>query len=127
MKNITLYLWWSLGRDGDGYETDYELSEEECEILAGLVNKCLEEKCSGKEDYFDEKEFIDEYLSKGAPQLYERLSEDTTREFMDSMIENEGEWFDEEAEGCTFEEYIEENYCWGFWITTDSLRAIRSV
>lgn len=124
MKNMTLYLWWSLGRDGDGYETDYELSEEEGEILAGLVNNYLEEKCSEKENYIDEKEFTDEYLSQGAPLLYERLSEDTTREFMDSMIESEKEWFDEEAEGCTFEEYIEENYYWGFWLTENSLLSL---
>lgn len=123
MKDLTIYLWSRIGRDGDGYETDYQFTDEECETLAGLVRKYIADKCTG-EPYIDEKEFVEEFLCKDAPLLYERLSEETTNEFLDSMIESESEYFDEEAEGCTIEEYIKDTYYWGFWIKENCLLSL---
>lgn len=121
MKTIELYLWSRIGHDGDGYETDYEVSDEEYNTIVHLIK---EYRKQGGEDGFDAKEFSEDFLSEHAADLYNKLEEETSQEIIASIKEDANYWFDAESEGCTIDEYIENNYYWGFWITEDFIDSI---
>lgn len=114
MKNIELYIWSRSGRfDGDGYETDFEVSDNIYERIIALLKEYNGEykgKC--------EKEFTEDFLAEQAPDIYKLLEEMTTEEIFEGLKENLEEDFDEEEEECTLDEYIRDNYYWGFWINS---------
>lgn len=125
MKSIELYLWWRCGKlDGDGYETDYQVSDEDYNTIVELVKKYAEENCSDDDKYIDPQEFTEEYFYKNAPELYKQIDEETREELIATTVETAEDWFDEEDEGCTIEEYIDNCYSLGFYFTEEFLASI---
>ena len=122
MKNIELYIWSRSGRfDGDGYETDFEVSDNIYERIIALLkeyNSEFEDEEWECDDSMCEKEFTEDFLAEQAPDIYKLLEEMTTEEILEGLKENLEEDFDEEEEGCTLDEYIRDNYYWGFWINS---------
>ena len=122
MQNIELYFYtnWS-NIDGDGYESDYIVSDEEHDIIVDLAKKYAAEKGTKG---IDARDFTDDYFAKNAPELYKQIEDDAKEEMMASTLESAEDWFDEEEEECTIEEYIN-NYCsMGFYFTDDFLKTI---
>lgn len=126
MKTIELEIWWSCGGDSDGYETDFEVSDEEYNNIVELVRKYAEENCDEEDEdiFIDPQEFTEKYFYKNARTLYDKIDKETTEEFTANTIATADEWFDEEEEGCTIEEYIE-NFCsCGFYFTEEFLASV---
>lgn len=125
MKSIELYQWWRCGKlDGDGYETDYQVSDEDYNTIVELVKKYAEENCEEEDKYIDPQDFTDEYFYENARSLYDKIDKETTEMLISTTIETAEDWFDEEAEGCTIKEYLKNNYDFGFYFTKGFLASI---
>lgn len=125
MENIELYQWWRCGKlDGDGYETDYEVSDEDYNIIVNLVKKYSDENGVADEGGIDYIEFTEEYFYNNAPELYQKIYDNIVKELIATTAETAECWFDEEDEGCTIEEYLEDNYDFGFYFTEGFLTSI---
>lgn len=126
MKNIELYLWWSCGKlDGDGYETDYEVSDNDYNTIVSLIKKYAEENCDEEDGiYVDPQDFTEEFFYKSVPELYNQIYEDVKSQLTETAIAEAEDWFDEEEEGCTVEEYLDNCYSYGFYFTEEFLASI---
>lgn len=81
MPEINVYVWWSAGRgDGDGYDTEYEITDEEYE----LFRKCLRDGT--------DPEDCEEIAS-----VWERIEEELTDELMGNSLEYEDEAYREDC------------------------------
>ena len=111
--------------DGDGYESDFEITDKDYATIVALLKECIEpdEDSDGEFD-IDGQWFTEDILCKKAPELYERLEKMTSDETTESLIENAKDYFDEEEEGCTFEEYMNAGYSWGFRITDEWINKV---
>jgi hypothetical protein len=58
------------------------------------------------------------------PELYAELETETTEEIRSSLIESAEDWFDEETEEFTKEEYIDNYYSWGFYISDNFISEV---
>ena len=110
--------------DGDGYETDYQVSDEDYNTIVELVKKYAEENCEEEDKYIDPQDFTDEYFYENARSLYDKIDKETTEMLISTTIETAEDWFDEEAEGCTIKEYLKNNYDFGFYFTKGFLASI---
>lgn len=120
MKEIEVYLWWRSGKlDGDGYETDIEITEEDYEAIVGLIKDYATEKSEADDEYIDSQDFTENYLCEKARPLYDKIEKILEDEFKTGAKESASEWFDQETEGCTLEEYINNTYYWGFYLSEE--------
>ena len=103
--------------DADGYKSEYYLSDESYASLVTLIKNYIAEK---GEENINPQDF-NSYLYNSAPELYNLIDSETREEQTESAIENAQDWFDEEDEDCTIEEYIENTYSFGFYITKECL------
>lgn len=111
MKTIELYLWCRCGEDGDGYDADYQISDDDYQTIVDLIveNSDGEPVCGNS--------FTEKILQAKCPEIYEELWALSSEEIRASLIENAEDWFDEDDEECSIEEYIDNNYYWGFYIS----------
>ena len=109
--------------DSDGYEIEYEVSNEEYNTIVELAQKYAEENCDDEDEdiFIDPQEFTEKYFYENARTLYDKIEKDITEELTATAIATADEWFDEEEEECTIEEYIENAYTWGFYFTEEFL------
>jgi hypothetical protein len=124
MKDIELFLWWSCGKlDSDGYEMNFSVSDEDYSTIVDLVKKFAVEN-DADDDWIDVKDFTEEYFCKYAPALYDKLNQEVKQCIFDTAIESADEWFDEEEEGCSVEEYLEDTYYFGFYFTENFVESV---
>lgn len=125
MKNIELYLWWNCGDlDGDGYESDYTVSDEDYNTIVNLIKKYAVENCTDDDLDINPHNFTEKYFRKNASELYDQIDACIKDELIATTVETAEDWFDEEEEECTIEEYLEDNYSFGFYFTEDFLASI---
>lgn len=118
MASIELYLWSRCGHDGDGYESDYMISDDDYSAIVDLIV----EHCAGGQ--LNGSGFTYDVLQYKLPELYAELEIETTEEIRSSLIESAEDWFDEETEECTIEEYIDNYYSWGFYISDNFISEV---
>ena len=124
MKNIELYQWWRCGDDGDGYETEYEVSDEDYNTIVNLLKEYADENGIEDGDDVDNVEFTEDYFYNNAEELYLKIDNDIIEELIATTADTAEDWFDEEEEGCSVEEYLENNYDFGFHFTEEFLASI---
>lgn len=132
MKDVELYVWSRCGMlDGDGYETNYSVTDKDYDTIVALVKRYIKETCDEEvadEDYeeldIDSKEFTDEYFYTNAKNIYNKIYNSIEKEAITSIIESAKDWFEEDEEGCTIEEYVKNNFDFGFYFTEEFLESI---
>lgn len=122
MKTISLYLWSQCGHDGDGNDSDFEISDADYATLVQLVKEYYKDIDElDEEDIPSAEEFNDHFAST---ELYKKLYKEVSGEIKASLIENAQDWFSEEDEGCSVEEYINNNYYWGYYLNEEVIEEI---
>lgn len=118
MRHIGIYVWWRCGKlDGDSYDTEFEVSDEEYNTIVELVKTYIKENCEDDDIYVDPQDFTNNYFYDNARSLYEKIDKETTEILISDTIATSESWFSEEDEGCTIEEYINNNYEFGFYLS----------
>lgn len=125
MKDIELHLWWSDGLDSDGYESSCSISNKDYARIASIVKKYAKENCEGGNTYIDQEE-LNECLKQKAPQLYDKIDKKVKADLTATTIQTADEWFNAKEEGCTIEEYIENVYTCGFYISEEFISQLLS-
>lgn len=124
MKTIELTLWVNFGGgDGDNYEDVFEITDQDYDTIIRLLKEYLVETDPNSEGNIDGQKFTEEVLYERAREIYDKLSEDTSQHTIASIKENMEDDFDEEEEGCSLDEYIE-NFSWGFYISDDYIKRV---
>lgn len=125
MRYIGIYVWWRCGKlDGDSYDTEFEVSDEEYNTIVELVKKYIKENCEDDDIYVDPQDFTCNYFSENARSLYEKIEKETADTLISATVEFAGDWFSEEDEGCTLEEYLNKYYDFGFYFSEEFLSDI---
>lgn len=120
MKEISLNLWWSSGMDGDGYESSYRLSDKNFAKIVSLVRRYAKQNSEDGSTYIDPEDF-DTYFANTTPALYQQISAKVRSYLTATAVQTAKDWFDEEAEGCTVEEYLDSVYVCGFYLKEEFL------
>ena len=125
MRDIKIYVWWRCGKlDGDGYDTEFEVSDEDYNTIVELVKKYIKENCEDDEVYVDPQDFTTDYFYENARSLYDKIDKETTEMLISTTAETADFWFSEEDEGCTIEEYLENYYDFGFYLSEECINTI---
>jgi hypothetical protein len=125
MKDIELHLWWSDGLDSDGYESPYSISNKDYARIASIVKRYAKGISEGGNTYVDPEE-LNECFKQKAPQLYDKINKKVKADLTATTKQTADEWFNVKEEGCTIEEYIDNVYTCGFYISEKFISQILS-
>lgn len=111
--------------DSDGYDTSYSISNKDYAKIVSIAKKYAKEKCENEGSYIDPEEFGECFKQKD-PSLYDKIDKIVKKELSLTAMQTAGEWFNEEEEGCTIEEYIDNIYTCGFYISEEVISQLLS-
>ena len=92
--------------------------------LNDLLKEYADENGIEDKDDVDNVEFTEDYFYNNAEELYLKIDNDIREELIATTAGTAEDWFDEEEEGCSIEEYLENNYDFGFHFTEEFLASI---
>ena len=119
MREVDIDIWWEISGEYDSYDSCVEVTDEEYSALV--------EEIKAHRDEIDPEHEMEEYEGKDFTdccdgEIYDKIQQQVDKEVRESLIDNC--CFDEEEEGCTIEEYIDNNYTWGFYLSDSFVNGI---
>lgn len=117
MRAVYIDIWWETSGDYDSYDSVAKITDEEYAILVKNIEKYRDtidpEHCI--EDGFDGRVFTDACCGG---EIYEKIQQQVDDEVRESLRSNLSGTFDTQEEEDAVDEYIDNTYGWGFYLSS---------
>lgn len=87
MKTIKITLQYYCEGDGEPFDVDYEITDEEYALLVQLILEYREQEFPGEEEYVEGGMFTEDFLCEKAPELYEKLEDFANERIAEELSE----------------------------------------